>query len=161
MNPTNQQQGEVPPVRKKKKQQNRTINDYSRSVKNRIHKAFIARRKASFLEARITGVWDLPEDLIRRFWVRVDKSGDCWIWAGRYHKTGYGVVDGFYERLSHRVSYQLTFGVVQEGVHILHKCDNPKCVNPDHLFPGDQALNMLDKKLKGRAKGINRRKTTI
>lgn len=77
----------------------------------------------------------------------------CWIWIGGLGNFGYGA---FYFRpprkmeFAHRVSYVLYRGEIPEGKHILHTCDNPFCVNPDHLFIGTPLDNMRDKMKKGR-----------
>lgn len=77
----------------------------------------------------------------------------CWIWIGGSGHYGYGA---FYFRpprkmeFAHRVSYTLYRGEIPEGKHILHTCDNPFCVNPDHLFIGTPLDNMRDKMKKGR-----------
>jgi hypothetical protein len=91
--------------------------------------------------------WPLAD----RFWAKVDKSGECWEWRGALQTKGYGVIriDGRLQ-LTHRVSHDLEVGPV-EGLNVLHRCDNPKCVRPSHLFLGTQADNMTDKASKGRA----------
>lgn len=99
-----------------------------------------------------------PEQRIRIFWSRVDKSGGedaCWLWTGCKSKKGYG---RFYwdERMqkAHRVSYFLAFGKWDDGLMVLHKCDNPACVNPKHLFLGTNQDNVEDRGRKNRtAKG--------
>ena len=100
-----------------------------------------------------------------RFWSLVDKGGDCWEWLGRRDEKGYGRV-GFNSRPNvgaHRVSWTLTHGDPGEQF-VLHRCDNPPCVNPDHLFLGTQADNNRDRHAKGRTGGFvgtrNRAKTS-
>lgn len=79
-------------------------------------------------------------------------AGDaCWLWLGAKDKKGYGKVrflDGML--FAHRVSYYLFVGIIPEGQSILHRCDTPACVRPDHLFLGTQRDNMVDKSAKGR-----------
>ena len=73
----------------------------------------------------------------------------CWEWMGSRSKNGYGMI-GLHGKLYfvHRVSWQLQHGPIP--VNVLHRCDNPPCWNPDHLFLGDQADNMQDCSRKGR-----------
>lgn len=86
-----------------------------------------------------------------RFWSKVDKSGECWLWKGNLYKDGYGQFAlGFKQLRAHRVSYQLS--VIDPGeLYVLHKCDCRNCVNPEHLFLGTQKDNIRDMWLKGRA----------
>lgn len=88
-----------------------------------------------------------------RFWNKVDTSGDCWVWIGALNENGYGVLHNKSgERLAHRFSYELEHGDGSaSGLFILHKCDNPRCVKPAHLFAGTHIDNMTDMRAKGRS----------
>jgi len=92
---------------------------------------------------------------INRFWSKVNKTNSCWEWTAS-KDNGYGRfwLDG-HNLLSHRFSYSLTNGPISRNQVVCHKCDNPSCVNPDHLFLGTRDDNMTDMVRKGRsAKGI-------
>lgn len=78
----------------------------------------------------------------------------CWLWAGRHDSNGYGR-GHFYKRtiqLAHRFSYVIHKGPIPEGSCALHVCDNPACVNPDHLYLGDQRQNNIDRDVRKRQK---------
>jgi hypothetical protein len=86
-----------------------------------------------------------------RFWERVDKRGpeECWEWAGSRHIRGYGFLSGY--GFAHRYSWELNNNkAIPFQMCICHHCDNPGCVNPDHLFLGTQKDNMQDCARKGR-----------
>lgn len=90
-------------------------------------------------------------DLERRFWSKVDKSGPCWEWTAAKSSFGHGRFRVNGNLVSpHRMSWEMSNGGIPEGVWVLHKCDNPSCVNPDHLFLGDRADKMKDAANKGR-----------
>ena len=87
-----------------------------------------------------------------RFWEKVDKRGpdECWPWIAGHHSFGYGV---FGPKTAHRVSYELEYGPIDSPkLVVCHRCDNPPCVNPAHLFLGSQRVNMQDAKSKGRTR---------
>lgn len=79
----------------------------------------------------------------RRFWQRVVKTQKCWVWIGDKDKDGYGRlwVRGRSEK-AHRFSYKVHVGEVPGNVMVLHSCDNPSCVRPDHLFLGNNRDNV-------------------
>lgn len=90
------------------------------------------------------------QDVAARFWAKVDRSGDCWLFA-TLGTDGYGKfwLNGRSVHAS-RVAYELTCGAVPAGLDVLHRCDTPACVNPAHLFPGTPQDNVTDMLAKGR-----------
>src|SRR5687768_7875966 len=90
----------------------------------------------------------LPEDI--RFNRYVSRGDGCWAWTGVMGTNGYGlfwVRRGFKQYSSvgaHRVAWRLANGPVPDGLWVLHRCDNPRCVRPDHLFLGTHSDNMRD-----------------
>ena len=83
------------------------------------------------------------------FWSKVSK--DCWVWTGACNRVGYGhLFWGGEWWLAHRLSWFLTKGQIPKGMLVCHRCDNPCCVNPDHLFLGTQSDNLRDSVKKGR-----------
>lgn len=93
------------------------------------------------------------ESVADRFSALVVKRPGCWGWSGYLDPNGYGRVYAGAERntvLAHRVSWELTSGMIPEGVCVLHRCDNPPCTNPEHLFLGTQRDNIADMLRKGR-----------
>ena len=85
------------------------------------------------------------------FWSLVDKSDGCWLWRGPQNGKGYGrIYHNKKRQVAHRIAYELTVGPIPDGLFACHKCDNPICVNPDHLFLGTQQDNMRDWTQKGK-----------
>ncbi len=90
--------------------------------------------------------------LEQRFWPKVEKTGTCWVWQGATDSHGYGQIheEPRGHSQAHRVSWELAYGPIPEGLDVLHCCDNPPCVRPTHLFLGTQLDNNLDAINKGR-----------
>jgi hypothetical protein len=95
----------------------------------------------------------------KRFWNFVNKNGPvirrglgrCWIWKGVKIKQGYGRITlRIGKRLAHRVSFALENGGIESSLDCCHKCDNPECVRPSHLFLGTTFDNYRDSEFKGR-----------
>lgn len=95
------------------------------------------------------------EDL---FWAKVHKGPSCWCWTARKARDGYGKFNMSTGRvkpkritvLAHRFAYELTRGPIPPGMFVMHSCDNPSCVNPEHLSVGTHRANMADMVRKGR-----------
>lgn len=86
-----------------------------------------------------------------RFWDKVAFGMDCWGWFGAVDKNGYGQTYAHGKQLkAHRVSYEMHYGKIPDGLMVLHKCDNPGCTRPCHLFVGSNSDNMKDMASKGR-----------
>lgn len=106
---------------------------------------------------------------INRFWEKVQKTETCWLWKGAVNWTagGYGKIPtsrkaGRRRFLSaHRVAWELQVGEIPHGFCVLHRCDTPLCVNPDHLFLGTQTDNVMDMLKKGRQRTNPVRKLTV
>jgi hypothetical protein len=89
-----------------------------------------------------------------KFWSRVKRTAKCWEWTGKCALKGYGKSYIFWythnEQLAHRTSWIIHKGKIPKGKHVLHHCDNPKCVRPSHLYLGTNADNVRDKVKRGR-----------
>lgn len=97
--------------------------------------------------------------LSEKFWTKVDRRepNDCWPWIGSKTERGYGTMNIGYKANktqrkigAHRLAWVLTNGPVPDGTYICHRCDNPPCCNPAHLFVGSQKDNMRDASAKNR-----------
>ena len=94
----------------------------------------------------------IPVDPEIRFFNKVLKTDTCWIWVGAKHsKKGYGSFSNGKKIVkTHRFAYEHFIGPIPEDLCVLHKCDNPSCVRPDHLFLGTNQDNVNDKVSKNR-----------
>ncbi len=94
--------------------------------------------------------------LVERFWskVQVAERSRCWEWTGHRDKHGYGMCRDYGKvHRAHRLAYFLRHGRMPQ--YACHRCDNPACCNPDHIYDGDHKRNMQDKKERHRARGVS------
>jgi hypothetical protein len=109
-------------------------------------------------------VKEVEERLKLNFEKKVIKKDGCWDWNGCVDKDGYPLMPSGYHKQSraHRVSYEIFLGKIPKGKLVCHRCDNPICTNPDHLFIGDHRENQVDSINKGRAAvGIKQPKSKL
>lgn len=93
------------------------------------------------------------EQWVAGFFNKVQKTESCWNWIGLTNNKGYGIINRHHSHrmtVASRVSWEIHRGPIPEGIFVCHHCDNPLCVNPDHLFLGSQTDNMRDCVKKGR-----------
>ncbi len=121
---------------------------------------YIRRTGAKFCSRLCAGRGELGLSRAERFWIKVAKSLDpegCWIWTSTHMAGGYG---SFWDnetrkrRRSSRVAWELTYGPIPDGLWVLHDCDNPPCVRPDHLYTGTQKRNLADMVNRGRHSSV-------
>jgi hypothetical protein len=96
----------------------------------------------------------MKQSLVDRFWKKVAKyPNGCWEWTSNKNNKGYGMFKisaAVGNHLAHRVAFELANGRFPDGLCVLHRCDNPLCVNPEHLFLGTMKDNVQDMDAKGR-----------
>lgn len=109
--------------------------------------------------AKLVKQWQ-SKSIEMRFWEKVRKgeTDECWEWQGAKSRDGYGRLrrpgpakTEHRDLRAHHIAWQIENGPVPQGMCVLHKCDNPPCCNPKHLFLGTRTVNNADKKEKGRS----------
>ena len=133
-----------------------SIWNEANSVKEVCEQTKQTKAGASTLACRMRRIgWDLKhmpskqvKNIRERFFSKVRKTETCWIWIGHRLKKGYGLISrgrrGETPFQAHRLSYELHIGEIPDGKCVLHTCDNPSCVNPEHLFLGTEKDNTSD-----------------
>ena len=106
------------------------------------------------------------QNIAERFWNKVTITDGCWLWTAHRDKDGYGAFklpSGQHVR-AHRMAFELDVGMIPEGTFVLHRCDNPPCCNPDHLFIGtsrDNIVDMVTKQRQARGEQDGNAKLTV
>lgn len=112
----------------------------------------VSRRGACIMPIGIYQHKTVPIE--QRFWRHVVKTETCWLWSASRDRKGYGQLGGGHSnpkrQSAHRLSWILHYGPIPPGLFVLHRCDNPPCVRPDHLWVGTAKENTQDAAAKGR-----------
>jgi hypothetical protein len=121
------------------------------------HRATILKQHKEYHKTNYVPHPKQPRPMEERFWEWVNKGGtnECWNWKGAPNVWGYGQIrdtNGRYgkKKLAHRISWIIHNGPIPTNILVLHTCDNPLCVNPNHLWLGTHKDNALDMCKKGR-----------
>lgn len=119
-------------------------------------KALLAGRKTrKKLYVRKGEDANAPDNLARRLANGLDTAEpeECWIWQRTHNGQGYGMLRVAGRKVyAHRLAFELSGHVIPDGFHILHECDNPRCINPEHLSAGTRSKNMADCHARGRSR---------
>lgn len=101
------------------------------------------------------------EEKLKEFWMNAIRTENkCLEWQGPFNGGGYGTTREILgETAAHRIAYKASRGSITDGLYVCHKCDNPKCIDPDHLFLGTANDNFIDMVNKGRQKHVGRQLT--
>lgn len=106
--------------------------------------------KRDLITGRMVSDTRSPDDRLRES-IMAEQNSGCWLWLGAINDEGYGVtqLNGIWT-IAHRASYIVFVGDIPPDAKVCHKCDTPACINPAHLFVGDQQANISDMEAKGR-----------
>lgn len=138
------------------------MKNKSKRTRTRLSLADLVGLSLQQQRQKLLKIMENSEAAQEKFWSKVKKGGrnECWLWQGALYADGYGVVkmstgsrSTYYKHYgfrAHRVSFFLKHGFLPDDLFICHKCDVPTCVNPKHLFVGNQQINMADKIQKSR-----------
>lgn len=120
------------------------------ATENRTSRGYVRGKPIQYIKGHRNG--PTPRPVSDRFWPHVEKSEGCWMWTASTWSFGHGRMSagGGRDTGAHRVSWEIHYGPIPDGLQVLHRCDNPSCVRPDHLFLGTHTDNMHDMITKGR-----------